>query len=232
MENKGSFLCVKEEALLPLHTLTRMSQIVDQRLFELIQLVSVSTSSLENEPRRRFSLRTTETDHLLSRCQSRQIVSFSASPCGRLVVFAAASLSETGPDSPENRPFIGAVLLSSNPESSLLPLSTNCDSIRESVEAEVQWLPWFQDSKYRPTCLTLSPESDFCLIGCENGSLFILSTKTLCPAGFEPRTDKDSNHRDWSNKRTHKIYPIDFSDSKGEWLKIRFLENPYSFNCF
>ena len=202
-----------------MHTPSRhtMSQIVDQRLFELIQLVSVSTSSIENEPRRR-SARSQ---------QSRQIVSFAASPCGRLVIFAAANPAESGEglgggtndSSSDNRPCLGSILLSKCDESSslLLPPATNCDSTHESVETDVQWLPWYQDTKYRPTCLTLSPESDFCLIGCENGSLFILSTKTLCP-GFEPRTDKDSNHRDWSNKRTHKIYPIDFSaaETKGK----------------
>jgi hypothetical protein len=164
------------------------------------------SSSNENESRRRFSLRSTTrtSPPPLARSQSRQIVSFDASPCGRLIIFAAGCFSEAGEATPENRPFIGAALLSKCDSVA----TTNCDStIRESGEAEVQYTNWFQDTKYRPTCLTLSPESDFCLIGCENGSLFIISTKTLCPA-FDAKPERDLNHKDWSNKRTHKVYPI------------------------
>ena len=199
-----------------------MSQIVDQRLFELVQLVSVSGSSpIEIESRRRCSLRSSsrQSPGLLTRAQARQIVSFAASPCGRLVVFAASSLaSETG-DGHSNghsesaysdtRPFIGAALLTKADESRVQ--ASNCDpnkiGSQEAIEVDVQWLPWFQDVSYRPSCATLSPECDFCLIGCENGSVFIISTKTLCP-GFDPKLEKDLNHKDWSNKRTHRVFPL------------------------
>ena len=193
-----------------------MSQIVDQRLFELVQLAGVS-GSMTGESRRRLSLRTSarfSPAAAATRTQGRQIVSFTASPCGRLVVFAAASLAETceapSPDSADTRPFLASVLLSKSeePGPTAATVNSNCDSSSELVNFEVQWLPWFQDPKLRPTCLTLSPDSDFCLIGCENGSLFIVSIKTLCP-GFEPRTDRDLSHKDWSAKRTHKVYPVD-----------------------
>ena len=214
-----------------------MSQIVDQRLFELVELVSLSRS-FENESRRSFSFRPPrQSPGPSSRHPSRQIVSFAASPCGRLVVFAAADLSSeageghcnNGSEVPtsETRPFISAALLSKSQESSPTSLATatttttttsaNCDSNRELVEAEVLWLPWFQDTKYRPSCLTLSPDSDFCLIGCENGSLFIISTKTLCPGFDATRLERDLNHKDWTNKKTHRVFPIDSSlETKGK----------------
>ncbi len=238
--HKGSFLCLWKAS----HTLliiivhsSRMSQIVDQRLFELVQLVSLSRS-FDNESRRSFSFRSTrQSPGPSSRHPSRQIVAFTASLCGRLVIFAAADLSSEAGEGHSNngnevqtveaRPFIGAALLSKSQDSSPTSLTTtatttttaNCDSNRELVEAEVLWLPWFQDTKYRPTCLTLSPESDFCLIGCENGSLFIISTKTLCPGFDATRLERDLNHKEWTNKKTHRVFPIDSSlETKGKKL--------------
>ena len=214
-------------ALRGLHTLSfiNMSQIVDQRLFEIVKLVGVSNFA-GNEQRRRLSLRSFSrySPAPISRFQSRKIVSFSSSPCGRLVVLAAACSSETGepnPDTAENRPFLASVLLSKSEDCNTAAAGVSisyCDFNNELIDFDVQWLPWFQDTKLKPTCLTLNPECDFCLIGCENGSFFIISTKTLCP-GFELRTDKDSSHKDWSTKRAHKVYPIDHSpEIKGKYF--------------
>jgi hypothetical protein len=196
-----------------------MSQVVDQRLFELVQVVSVSNST-GGESRRRFSIRssTRQSPAAAARAQSRQIVSFASTPCGRLVVFAAAGQAETGEAScPESRPFIASVLFSKTEDSAaqLISAAASAGQTSEHLNSEVHWLPWFQDTKLKPTCLTISPESDFILIGCVNGSLYILSVKSLC-SGFDSRLEKEQCHKDWPTRRTLKVFPVDnSSDSKG-----------------
>jgi len=194
-----------------------MSQIVDQRLFELVQLVNVSNSH-ENEPRKRSSSQKLSklAQQLSSKPPSRQIVSFSASPCGKFVLFVAAPPHDSCESvcEPEQRPFIGAICLSKL--DCITPLVENNDlEENESFTFEFQWLPWFRETSYRPSCMALSPESDFCLIGCENGNLFLFPSKVVCPS-FHLKVDKESSVRDWPNKRTHKIFPIDSStETKG-----------------
>ena len=63
------------------------------------------------------------------------------------------------------------------------------------VGLSAHWVPWFDDSDLNLTCLAFSPSDDFCLLGCQNGTLLVAATQTLCPQ-FEPHgEERDPNYR-------------------------------------
>ena len=139
------------------------------------------------------------------------ICSFDVTVCGRAVVF----ISDTSADSSETNngsPCLGSVLLSTATNASDATEGL-CTALASSTPLSVSGfrIPWFGEADLRPRCLKLSPEGDFCLIGTENGCLFVLNSKSLIP-DFEPQ-DRDVNHREWA-KRTAKGMAVSAKHSK------------------
>jgi hypothetical protein len=194
-----------------------MSRIVDPRLFELVQIVNVSSTRGDNDGNKRQSYGgEDESDQSSARAKTRQIVSFASSPCGRMVVFVASTSADVceSPVDPRDRAFLGAIAITVEDDLRRKLAVSDVDPFK----FDVHWIPWFQDANFKPSCVTLSPECDHCLVGCENGSLFVIPTKVLCPK-FELRTTKDPVFKDWPSRRVHKVFPVDSNpESKGTYV--------------
>jgi len=195
-----------------------MSRIVDTRLFELVQIVNVSSSIDPGEGKKACE------DESSSSPKTRHIVSFAGSSCGRLIIFVASTSSEVceSPVDPKDRAFLGAITFTAEDDLRRKLAVSDIDPFK----FDVHWLPWFQDANFRPCCVTLSPESDHCLLGCENGSLFVIPIKVLCPK-FELKSVKDPVFKDWPSRRIHKVFPVDSNlESKGSQKFQRILLRP------